>query len=324
MGDLVIATPFLRAASERFEVTLVCKPAWKDLQGRFWPEVNVIPFLAPWTAFTGKYRLHRWPWRDLWRLRQAIDHRKFDVGLSARWDPRDHFLLTLARAKTRLGFPRMGSQMFLTRPLQRPDPAAHRFEYWRVLSQALGIALPPREEILLSSPASAGREILIHSGAKQSVRVWPLAHYRQLTARLRQKNYHVQIACDPDQLGWWRQAGETTVLVPQTIPELLAVVDRAAVFIGNDSGPGHLAALAGVPTFTLFGPQLPEWFAPLHRDAEWIEGKPCPYKPCSDYCFFSSPHCLQTIMEPEVWQRVEKFVARIFSRQTTGREAVLT
>ena len=73
MGDLVIATPFLRAASERFEVTLVCKPAWKDLQGRFWPEVNVIPFLAPWTAFTGKYRLHRWPWRDLWRLRQAID-----------------------------------------------------------------------------------------------------------------------------------------------------------------------------------------------------------------------------------------------------------
>jgi len=26
-----------------------------------------------------------------------------------------------------------------------------------------------------------------------------------------------------------------------------------------------------VPTFTIFGPQLPEWFAPLHPEAEWIE-----------------------------------------------------
>ena len=324
MGDLVIATPFLRAASKQFEVTLVCKPAWKDLQARFWPDVRVIPFHAPWTAFKGKYRLHRWPWRDCLRLRREIGHGRFDAGLSARWDPRDHFLLALAGAKERLGFPRLGSQMFLTRPLQRPDPAAHRFEYWRVLGQALGIELPPRQEILLSTPVVDGREILIHSGAKQSVRVWPLEHYRQLTARLRQKNYPVQVACDPDQRDWWLNAGEKNVRVPQTITELLATVDRAAVFIGNDSGPGHLAALAGVPTFTLFGPQLPEWFAPLHRDAEWIEGKPCPYKPCSDYCFFSSPHCLQTITEPEVWLRVEKFVARVFSTRNTGLQAVLT
>ena len=323
MGDLVIATPFLRAACEKFSVTLVCKPAWQDLQARFWPAVRVVPFHAPWTAFTGKYRLHQWPWRDCLRLRREIGYGRFNVGLSARWDPRDHFLLALAGAKERLGFPRLGSQMFLTRPLLRPDPAAHRFEYWRVLSQALGIALPPREKILLSSPISHGNEILIHSGAKQSVRVWPLEHYRQLTARLRQKNYPVQVACDPDQRDWWLNAGENNVRVPQTIIELLATVDRAAVFIGNDSGPGHLAALAGVPTFTLFGPQLPEWFAPLHRDAEWIEGKPCPYKPCSDYCFFSSPHCLQTITEPEVWLRVETFVARAFSTRSASRAAVL-
>ena len=325
MGDLVIATPFLRAASRKFSVTLVCKPAWKDLQSRFWPDVRVVPFLAPWTAFTGKYRLHKWPWRDFLRLRREIGCGQFDAGLSmhAGGDPRDHFLLALARAKERLGFPRLGSEIFLTRPLQRPDPAAHRFEYWRVLGQALGIELPPREEISLSTRVSNGDEILIHSGAKQSVRVWPLEHYRSLTTRLRQKNYRVQIACNPDQQQWWRQAGEKNVVVPQTITELLAAIDRAAVFIGNDSGPGHLAAMAGVPTFTLFGPQLPEWFAPLHPGAEWIEGKPCPYKPCSDYCFFSAPHCLQTVTEPEVWLRVEKFVARVFSARNASLTAAV-
>src|SRR5436309_3136442 len=55
LGDLVIATPFLRAAAEEFDVTLVAKPFARDLQARFWPQVNVLTFVAPWTAFKGKY-----------------------------------------------------------------------------------------------------------------------------------------------------------------------------------------------------------------------------------------------------------------------------
>ena len=64
MGDLVIASPFLRAASKRFSVTLLAKPYANDLQARFWPDVKVVPFIAPWTAFEHKYYLWRWPWRE--------------------------------------------------------------------------------------------------------------------------------------------------------------------------------------------------------------------------------------------------------------------
>jgi heptosyltransferase-2 len=63
-----------------------------------------------------------------------------------------------------------------------------------------------------------------------------------------------------------------------------------------------------VPTFTLFGPQVPEWFRPLHPAAQIIEGKACPYKPCSDYCRYPKPHCLWNISEEEAWQRVKKFI----------------
>jgi hypothetical protein len=70
----------------------------------------------------------------------------------------------------------------------------------------------------------------------------------------------------------------------------------------------HLAAFCGVPTFAIVGPQLPEWFAPRHPVAEWIEGKACPYKLCSDYCRFPTPHCLWNIGEEEVWPRVEALV----------------
>ncbi len=209
----------------------------------------------------------------------------------------------------RLGFPRLGSQILLNRPLERPDPAAHRYENWRVLARALGFELPPREKLGLTRLRPQG-EILVHTGAGQPVRVWPLERYRRLVAHLRQGGYRVRVACDPDQQAWWLAAGESHAAMPASVAELLALVDRAGAFIGNDSGPGHLAAFCGVPTFTIFGPQLAEWFAPLHPASEWLEGKTCPYKPCSDYCRFASPCCMLNSGEDEVRGRVGAFLER--------------
>jgi heptosyltransferase-2 len=308
LGDLAIATPFLRAAAGKFAVTLLAKPYALDLRPRLWPEINVVPFTAPWTAFKKKYHFTRWPFLEIIRLRRQLAETHFDHGLSARWDPRDHLLLKLFGAPDRLGFPRVHSRIFLTRPLARPEPSAHRYEYWRVLARALGLELPPRENIFIPA-ARGGQTILIHTGAAQRVRVWPLEKYRGLAAQLRQKGFPVQIACDPGQRGWWRGAGEAEIATPANVTELIGLIDRAGAFIGNDSGPGHLAAICGVPTFTLFGPQLPEWFAPLHPGSEWMEGRACPYKPCSDYCRFATPVCLWNIGEEEVFARVEKFLA---------------
>ena len=61
MGDLVIATPFLRAASEKFDLSLLAKPFALELQPRLWPGIRIFPFTAPWTAFKNKYQLWRWP-----------------------------------------------------------------------------------------------------------------------------------------------------------------------------------------------------------------------------------------------------------------------
>lgn len=315
LGDLVLATPFLRAAAEKYEVTVLAKPYAKDLQARLWPEVKVLPFVAPWTAFKRKYWLHEWPWAEIFQLVRSIRTARFDMGISARWgDPRDHFLLMLGGARERLGFPRLGSQMFLTQSFIRPDPTAHRYEYWRTLGRATGLELPAKDQISIPErPRNGVGEILIHTGAGQPVRVWPLERYRNLASQLRQAGFRVQVACDPDQRQQWLQAGESGVATPQNVPELLGLIDRAAVFIGNDSGPGHLAAFSGVPTFTVFGPQLPEWFAPLHPRAEWMEGKACPYKPCKDSCRFASPVCIERITEEEIWTRVELFAAKNLS-----------
>jgi len=308
LGDLVIATPFLRAAAEKFSVTLLAKPFALELRPRLWPMVDVIPFQAPWTAFHGKYRLWRWDWGKMLQLRRQLRTGKFDFGVSGRWDPRDHLLLKLSGTSARLGFPRLNSGRYLTQSLERPTPLAHRTEFWRVAGQALGLAVPRREEII-PPPRPPKSVALIHTGARLPARVWPLENFLKIAARLRQKNVTVQIACDPDQLAWWQQRGEN-VACPRSVTELFAHIDHAGIFIGNCSGPGHLAAITGVPTYTLYGPSLPEWFAPLHPAAELFEGRACPYKPCSDYCRYEKPFCLGEITADEVWPRLSAFVGR--------------
>ena len=314
MGDLVIATPFLQAAREKYDLSLLAKPFALELQPRLWPGIKIFPFTAPWTAFEYKYKynLARWPVGEMLRLRRNLAAEHFDYGLSGRWDPRDHFLLQMVGARQRLGFPRLKSEVFLNHPLTQPGPLDHHYEYWRIAGRALGVPLPPREK--LTAPAREFRsQILVHSGARLPARVWPLKQYQNLVRRLRNQGHPVQVACDPNQLAWWQKSGEASVSCPRSVNDLLALIDQSGVFVGNCSGPGHLAAIIGLPTFTFFGPSLLEWFAPLHPAAEWNEGKACPYKPCSDYCRFSTPECLWNVTADEVWPRVHSFVQRHLS-----------
>ena len=308
LGDLIIASPFLRVAAEQFAVTLVAKPFALELRPRLWPAVEVVPFTAPWTAFRAKYQLWHWPWAEMFRLRREIEAKAFDYGVSARWDPRDHLALKLSGAGERLGFSRLKSHRYLTQELTRPDPLAHRYESWRVVGSALGLAVPARGEIFASARLRPP-VVFIHTGARLPLRVWPLENFSELVTQLRRKNVRVQVACDANQADWWRSRGEA-VVCPGNVTDLMGSLDQAGVFIGNDSGPGHLAAACGLPTFTLFGPQLHEWFAPLHPASEMVEGRACPYKPCSDYCRFAEPFCLRGITVAEVWPRVEAFVQR--------------
>jgi heptosyltransferase-2 len=309
LGDLVIATPFLQAAQARYEVTLLAKPYALELQSRLWPGIKIVPFNAPWTAFKKKYRLWRWPVGEMARLWRHLGRQQFQYGVSSRWDPRDHALLRGLGVPHRLGFARYHSEFFLTQALRKPDPQAHHYEYWRVSGEALGLALPTRAQLPVPR-RHPGKPVLVHSGARLAVRVWPLDRYLMIVRRLRAQGLQVQVVCDPEQLDWWRHAGEKAAACPTTVQALLDILDRSGIFIGNDSGPGHLAGIVGLPTFTIFGPQLPEWFAPLNPLAQWTEGKSCPYKPCSDYCRLPTPECLWNVTGEEVWQRLQPFLRR--------------
>ena len=63
-----------------------------------------------------------------------------------------------------------------------------------------------------------------------------------------------------------------TVANPQSLLELLAHVHPARCFIGNDSGPGHLAGILGTPTVSIFGANDPTRWKPLGPAVEVVSG----------------------------------------------------
>lgn len=60
------------------------------------------------------------------------------------------------------------------------------------------------------------------------------------------------------------RAGGAASLAPPTAPAASArLAARAALFVGADTGPTHLAAAAGTPTVALYGPTDPARFGPV-------------------------------------------------------------
>lgn len=285
VGDVALALPFLRAATAHAEVVLLAKAHAAPLLHRFAPAVSLLPLQAPWTAFSGKYRLHQWPWRDLRHILAHVRRTRFDLAVSARPDPRDHLLLRLTGSPRRLGFPRAGSGPLLTDP--RPRPASpHRAAHWAALADTLGWALPPPTVVATARPP---RRVVLHTGSGHPVRQWPAARFAEIAARLHAAGCRVTVLDDG----------------LQGLDTLMDQLAAADLFIGNDSGPGHLAAALGVPTFTIFGPQRPAAFHPVHPRAAWIEGAPCPHKPCFDACRFPRAHCLLDLDVDTVWAALQ-------------------
>lgn len=318
LGDLTFATPFLRAAQERYEVTLVGKAHATLLLQPSFPDIRFITFDAPWSAYTGKYALWRWNWPELLSLFFRLRRDHFDAAVSVRNDPRDHLFMLLAGARERYGFPIRGSGEFLTHPLARRSPEQHRVEDWRAIGRALDLPAmaetgPQLDHPRYRSPAVdemfaglTGKPALcLHPGARIGVRRWPEAYFVSVIEKLRARfDFHLVLVPGPEGCSIALTSLADRVLRPLTVPELVDVLGRTDLLLCNDSGPGHIAAACGRPVIPIFGPTNPDWFRPWGDQHHVVIRDICPWRPCFDYCKFSEPYCMTKLLPDRVWPEI--------------------
>ena len=327
LGDLTFSIPLLRAARERYEITLVGKEHARPLLGPTFPDIHFLAYDAPWSAYSGKYNLWKWDLRELLTLIQRMRAERFDIAVSVRNDPRDHLLMWLIGARERYGFPLKGSSHFLTHPLERSKDKQHKVEDWRDLGRAL--ALPGmdtadpeldharyRTDTADEMLAGITKPIVcLHPGARIAVRRWPEEYFGRIVEKLRQHyDFHLVLIPDPDGYGGGLAPMADTVLRPLTVPELVDVLGRIDLLLCNDSGPGHLAACCGRPAIPIFGPTDPEWFHPWGDIHKIIIRDICPWRPCFDYCKFSEPYCMTKLLPDYAWPEIHEHIRALIQR----------
>jgi ADP-heptose:LPS heptosyltransferase len=121
----------------------------------------------------------------------------------------------------------------------------------------------------LATRKPAAKRLTIHPGSGSPAKCWAAEHFLELCRRFRADGCDVRVLLGEVERERWPAAlrGSFTDVAdlhqPETYIDLFNHLMEAELFLGNDSGPGHLAAILGVPTFTLFGPTDPAVWRPL-------------------------------------------------------------
>ncbi len=112
--------------------------------------------------------------------------------------------------------------------------------------------------------------LALHPGSGSPAKSWPADRFAALAARLA-GGARILVVLGPaeEDQRWDRDPG---VVVARDLPlrTLGALLSRAGLFVGNDSGVSHLAAAAGAPTLALFGPTDPALWAPVGHSVRWL------------------------------------------------------
>lgn len=333
LGDILHTAPMLRALREArpdWHTTWLVGPWSLALAKHFAGCVSEIALFAPdhLSYHRGQSRLRQSAaaqWRlglRLRRLAPAAFVSTANESPEARWlanmlrpaiwsgmgdrrPPRVHPSVQTHFTPYAKDTPESLSKLALLRPFGiEPDPAR----------AALFFPLPP--DLLRAADAFLAAEaidparplVLLSPGSGWPGKNWPADRYLALADAL--------LSANRAQVAWLGTAAEASALFPSTplpgknwmgrldLDLLAAVMSRATLWIGNDSGPMHLAAAAGCPTLSLWGPTEPAKWAPsgpTHRHIRLHTRCPgCEYWNPAARCLRPTHECMEAIPLPAV------------------------
>lgn len=278
------------------------------------------------------------------RLRAA----RFDVAIDFHGGPRSAWLTLATGAPVRIGYARPGRGWVYTdrQPWSRAlvPPRHSVLAQWDLVAP-LGIGPPdpaaqPME--MAEDPAAAARVaarlaahgvpadaplVVLHVSAGNPFRRWPRSSFAALAAALAADDAcrRVIVTAGPSEAGAAdavaeeaaAQAGAAGARIVRCgefdLAELRALVGRAALFVGGDSGPLHVAATTRTPVVAIFGPTLPERSLPW-RDPRVpsiaVDVGPLPCRPCHQRrCVPGDFRCLVRLPPDTVLRAAQRALA---------------
>ncbi len=334
VGDVVRTLPAaaaLRAAYPQAHLAWLVEPASASLlRGQPWlDEVLVFPRAALRQALRpGRWRAGvREGVAFLRRLRRD----RFDLVVDFHAILKSGVLARSSGAKRRVSyarpFAREGASLFANERAQLAPRLQSRFDRNAALVRYLGIEAPlperpltvPAEADARLTAALAGRPapVVIHPGTSDATahKRWTAEGYAEVARVLDADGVPVLVSCGPSQSDQeiaravLDAAGGAAALAPTTpsLLELAALLARARLYLGPDSGPMHVASLVGTPVVQLLGPTDPIENAPYAGTPSRTVRVPIACNPCRRGC--AAATCMRMIAASAVLTAVRELLA---------------
>lgn len=159
-----------------------------------------------------------------------------------------------------------------------------------------------------------GSFVILHIGARKKLRKWN--QYSQLATYLKkEKNLNIVFTGDKSEVKEIKQLQKTLPFETYSIAgffnltELSALASLCKLYIGNESGPLHIAAVSGAKCLGLYGPGEPFVFYPWGTNSEVLhtilECNPCD----QIHCVHPENPCINRITLHEVIEKVESLLS---------------
>jgi ADP-heptose:LPS heptosyltransferase len=166
------------------------------------------------------------------------------------------------------------------------------------------------------------RVIAIHPGTKKkdAIRRWDKEKFAELiNLLLKDKKMRIVLFKGPDEEDVadyiYEKTGKKAIMAENlNLKKVGALIEKCSVFIGTDSGLGHIAAAFGVKTLVIFGPANPTRTIPYGEHTAYIRAK-CPCSPALKYPFWSTSdkiicnnnlQCLKKLYPHEIYEELKK------------------
>lgn len=134
--------------------------------------------------------------------------------------------------------------------------------------------------------------LVIHPFSGWKFRTWAQVNFVDLVRRLSShQGLRIVMLCEEKEKGLLMEMKSTLsgiesvrYFVSSNILHSAVLIQGAELFVGNDSGPLHLASALGVKTIGLFGPASPELTSPMAANGNYlykrVECSPCEQRRC--------------------------------------------
>jgi ADP-heptose:LPS heptosyltransferase len=127
----------------------------------------------------------------------------------------------------------------------------------------------PRASLFCGEPAKRLPTAILHAVAANTEKTWPAENFLEVAKHLDANGIEpVFIGGPGDDLSPFARYHTISCAPLSEIKKLLA---EASLFVGNDSGPAHMAAAFGLPVVAIFGPSDAQVWRPWRTAGEVIQ-----------------------------------------------------